>query len=154
MAELYRKRWTIEGRFYEVTQTLNCEPQTLGYPQAALFAFCLALLASNAVALLKGALRSVHGASKVSGLSAYYLTLEIQQTYRGMMVVLPDESWTFLGKLTAARLARVLRTIAEAVQLPRYAKSKRGPKKKPPSRDRYSNGKHVSTHELLEARKG
>ena len=154
VAELYRKRWTIEGRFYEVTQTLNCEPQTLGYPQAALFAFCLALLASNAVALLKGALRSVHGAATVSGLSAYYLTLEIQQTYRGMMVVLPDESWSFLGKLTAARLARVLRTIAEAVQLPRYAKSKRGPKKKPPSRGRYSNGKHVSTHELLEARKG
>src|SRR5262249_54866161 len=47
IAELYRKRWTIEGRFYEVTQTLNCEPNTLGYPKAALFAFCLALVASN-----------------------------------------------------------------------------------------------------------
>ena len=56
VAELYRKRWTIEGRFYEVTQTLDCEPNTLGYPQAALFAFCLALVASNAVALMKASL--------------------------------------------------------------------------------------------------
>ena len=59
VAELYRKRWTIEGRFYEVTQTLNCEPNTLGYPKAALFAF-LALVASNAVALLRASLRAVH----------------------------------------------------------------------------------------------
>lgn len=50
VAELYLKHWTIEGRFYEVTQTLDCEPNTLAYPKAALFAFCLALVASNAVA--------------------------------------------------------------------------------------------------------
>ena len=51
VAELYRKRWTIEDRFYELAQTLDGEPNTLGYPAAALFAFCLALVASNAVAL-------------------------------------------------------------------------------------------------------
>jgi len=38
-AELYRKRWSIETLFYEVTQTLQCEIKTLGYPSAALFAF-------------------------------------------------------------------------------------------------------------------
>ena len=32
VADLYRRRWTIEGRFYEVTQTLDCEPNTLAYP--------------------------------------------------------------------------------------------------------------------------
>ena len=30
---------------------MTCEIHTLGYPRAALFAFCLALLAANAVAL-------------------------------------------------------------------------------------------------------
>src|SRR5262249_785955 len=43
VAELYRKRWTIENRFYELAMTLNCEPDTLAYPKAALFAFCLGL---------------------------------------------------------------------------------------------------------------
>jgi len=30
VAELYRTRWKIENRFYEVTQTLECEPNTMG----------------------------------------------------------------------------------------------------------------------------
>jgi IS4 transposase len=153
VADLYRKRWTIEGRFYEVTQTLNCEPRTLGYPKAALFAFCLALLASNAVALLKAALRSVHGGDKVAGLSVYYLTLEIQQTYRGMMIAVPEVEWEFLRALSPPSLAQVLREIAAAVKLERYTKAKRGPKKKPPPRSQYKNGRHVSTHRLLESRK-
>ena len=153
VADLYRKRWTIEGRFYEVTQTLNCEPRTLGYPKAALFAFCLALLASNAVALLKAALRSAHGADRVAGLSVYYLTLEIQQTYRGMMIAVPEVEWAFLRALAPTALAQVLREIAGAVKLARYAKATRGPKKKPPPRSRYKNGRHVSTHRLLESRK-
>ena len=41
LAEAYRKRWTIEGMFLEMTETLSCEIDTLGYPKAALFAFCL-----------------------------------------------------------------------------------------------------------------
>jgi IS4 transposase len=71
VAEVYRQRWTIEARFYEVAQTLNCEPNTLAYPQAALFAFCLALVASNAVALMKAALRSVHPADGVEAMSSF-----------------------------------------------------------------------------------
>jgi hypothetical protein len=61
VAELYRRRWTIEGLFLEVERTLECEIKTLAYPKAALFAFCVGLLAANAVAVLKGALRSAHG---------------------------------------------------------------------------------------------
>src|SRR5437660_895042 len=49
LADLYRKRWTIETVFYEITTTLQCEIHALGYPKAALFAFCLALVAFNAV---------------------------------------------------------------------------------------------------------
>ena len=40
-----RKRWTIETMFQELTETLTCEVRALGYPKAALFGFCLALLA-------------------------------------------------------------------------------------------------------------
>ena len=52
---VYGKRWTIETAFLELTTTLSCEMRTLGYPKAALFAFCLALVAYNAVAVIKAA---------------------------------------------------------------------------------------------------
>src|SRR5688572_12426393 len=53
LARVYGKRWSIETAFFEITTTLTCEIDTLGYPKAALFTFCLALLAYNAVSLIK-----------------------------------------------------------------------------------------------------
>jgi hypothetical protein len=153
VAELYLKRWTIEGRFYEVTQTLDCEPNTLAYPKAALFAFCLALVASNAVALLRAALRTVHQPEEVAEMSAYYMALEIQQTYGGMMVALPPAEWLVFRTLTATDLAAVLRQVAHAVEPVRYRKAHRGPKKPPPEREKYQNGGHVSTHKLIQNRR-
>lgn len=153
VAELYRNRWTIEKRFYEVTQTLDCEPNTLGYPKAALFAFCLALLASNAVALMKASLRAVHGNEEVEKLSHFYMTLEVRQNYHGMLIALPPRSWTRFAELSACALAKVLRQVARYVQPNRYRKATRGPKKPPPKKATYQNGGHVSTHRLLEAQK-
>jgi Transposase DDE domain len=149
VAELYRKRWTIEGLFLEVAQTLNAEPQTLAYPRAALFAFCLGLLASNAVALLKAALRAEHGAEAVEELSAYYAALDIQQVHRGMMIALPPPQWERFRDLGAAELAAALRSMARAIDLARYRKATRGPRK-PTARKAYKNGGHVSTHKLLQ----
>jgi hypothetical protein len=46
---------------------------TLGYPKAALFRFCLALLAYNAVSLIKAALRCAQGRQQVNDeVSSYY----------------------------------------------------------------------------------
>jgi hypothetical protein len=153
VADLYRQRWTIEGRFYEVTQTLNCEPNTLGYPPAALFAFCLALVTSNAVALLKAALRSVHDQKTVAEMSSYYMALEVRETYRGMMIALPPALWARFQGLPAAALAEVLRQVARRVQPANYTKAKRGPKKPPRPKGKYHNGGHVSTHRLLQNRR-
>lgn len=155
VAEVYRKRWTIEGLFFEVSQTLSCEIDTLGYPKAALFAFCLGLLASNAVALLKAALRAEHGADEVaSTLSAYYLVLEIRQTYAGMMVAIPPVHWQVFQGFTTAAMAQVLKEIARHVSLRRYRKTPRGPKKPPSKRRRYRNGEHVSTAKIIAERRG
>jgi hypothetical protein len=138
----------------EVAQTLDCEIDTLCYPKAALFAFCLGLLASNAVALLKGALRAVHGAQTVQEkVSGYYLALEIRQTYDGMMVAIPPEHWTVFRTCSDAEMAAVLRTLAEQASLRRYRKHPRGPKKKRPKRGAYQNGAHVATAKLLAARR-
>lgn len=154
VAEVYRKRWTIEGVFFEASQTLSCEIDTLCYPKAALFAFCLGLVACNAVALLKAALRAAHGAERMATeLSAYYLALEIQQTHRGMMVALPPARWECFGTLTAQGMAGVLREMALHVQPERYRKTPRGPKKPPPKRTKYKNGEHVATFRVIADRK-
>jgi IS4 transposase len=65
VAELYRKRWTIEAAFGELAAVLNNEIDTLGYPKAALFAFCAGLLAYNVLNVVKADLRSIHGEEKV-----------------------------------------------------------------------------------------
>jgi IS4 transposase len=148
-AELYRKRWLIETLFYEVTQTLQCEIKTLCYPPAALFVFCLALMAANAVAVLKAALRATHGAEQADQMSAYYMALEIKQVHEGMMIALPPEDWTIFRTMSVAQFAARLKELAGHMDLGYYRKSKRGPKKPPPTMDKYRNGGHVSTHKLL-----
>jgi hypothetical protein len=45
IAALYADRWTIETAFHHLTVDLACEVDTLGYPKAALFGFCVALVA-------------------------------------------------------------------------------------------------------------
>jgi IS4 transposase len=148
-AELYRKRWSIETLFYEVTQTLECEIKTLCYPPAALFVFCLALMAANAVAVLKAALRATHGEEKADEMSTYYMALEIKQVHEGMMIALPPDDWTIFRTMSLAKFAAVLKKIATHIDLGYYRKSKRGPKKPPPAMDQYRNGGHVSTYKLL-----
>jgi hypothetical protein len=152
VADLYRRRWTIETLFLEVTTTLTCEIRTLCYPKAALFAFCLALVAANAVAVIKAALRAAHGEEKADELSGYYLALEVKQVHAGMMIALPPACWEIFRGMAAPRFATLLKKIAAHVDLERYRKSPRGPKKPSPKKDRYQNGGHVSTHKLLTER--
>jgi IS4 transposase len=152
-AELYRKRWSIETLFYEVTQTLQCEIKTLCYPRAALFVFCLALMAANGVAVLKAALRASHGVEQADEMSAYYMALEIKQVQAGMMIALPPEQWAIFRALSVSEFAAQLREMAAHMDLEMYRKSKRGPKKPPRPKDQYQNGGHVSTDKLLRNKK-
>jgi Transposase DDE domain len=152
VADLYRKRWRIENRFYEVTQTLNCEPNTLGYPKAALFAFCLAMVASNAVALLKAALRATHEVEAVANMSQHYMATDIVEPLTGMMIVLPTDAWMIYRTMAAADLANTLRRIASHVDPAYYRKAKRGPKRPQPLKAICHRGSHVSTHKLIQAR--
>jgi hypothetical protein len=55
VAELYRKRWTIETAFQQLEKNFESEINTLGYPRAALFGFCLALVAYNTLAVIEAA---------------------------------------------------------------------------------------------------
>ena len=73
VARLYRKRWTLETAFQHLEAYFHSEINTLGYPKAALFGFCLALVAYNMLAVVMAALRSVHGTETIDEeLSLYY----------------------------------------------------------------------------------
>jgi IS4 transposase len=73
-SKLYLERWQIEKMFQVVTDTFNCELKTLGYPKAALFVFCMTLVAFNILSTVKSALKEVHGAEKIdTEFSSYYI---------------------------------------------------------------------------------
>jgi len=154
IAELYRGRWTIETAFGELAATLSNEINTLAYPKAALFCFCVGLVAYNVLGVVKGALRAAHGQEKVSkDVSAYYLATEIARTYAGMMIAIPEKSWGVFAGLTAGELGRVLKDLAMRVRLETLQKHPRGPKKPVIKKPKNNKQPHVSTARLLEKRK-
>ncbi len=154
VADWYRKRWDIEGVFQDLTQTLRCEIDTLGYPKAALFGFCTALIAFNALAVAKAALRSVHGAVEVEEkVSDYHLAGEVAAVYEGMDIAVPPDEWLPFQEMTPNALSRTLKKLAAQVRLDRFRKHKRGPKKPRPKRKSGTGSTHVSTARLIAARK-
>ena len=154
IAELYRGRWTIETAFQELTLHLNSEINTLGYPRAALFGFCVALVAYIIMAVLKAALRSVHGAQNIEdNFSGYYLADELSGVYRGMMITIPDPHWLVFSRLTQSQLIELLKTLAENVNLSRFQKHSRGPKKPAKKRKTDKRKPHVSTARVISNRK-
>jgi IS4 transposase len=152
VAELYQKRWTIEVVFHELTMALQCEVNTLGYPKAALFTFCVALLLENTLAMLKGSLRAAHGEEATADLSGNLLSYELQTTYEGMMVAIPPEHWTPFATMSLKEFANTLKALAKRVNITRFRKYKRGPKKPPTPRAKYHNGGHASTAKILALR--
>jgi hypothetical protein len=153
LAELYRQRWSIETLFLVLTEALACENPGLNYPKAALFGFCMALLAYNVLSLVKAALRVVHGSQVIEQtLSLYYVVSSVSRNYSGMMIALPEEQWVGFRTLTANELASVLRQLAEHVNLSAYTKHPRGPKKPTPKRHHDPKHPHVSTAKVLSER--
>jgi IS4 transposase len=155
LARLYLERWSIEGLFNVLTTTLLCEQKGLGYPKAALFSFCVTLLAYNVLASVKAALRSVHGSAKVEEeVSLPKVAEHVSRNYEGMMVGLPAMEWLPFGILRASDLARCLRQWAATVCLEKVRKAKSRPRKKGgPKAVHDPSTPHVSTARLLAARR-
>ena len=153
LARLYLQRWRIEEAFRQLTLELGCEVRTLGYPKAALLAFSLAVMGYNCLSVTKAVLAHVHGRAKVDEeLSSYYLAEEVQSTWDGLAIAIPEKEWVRLVELPSAAFVDVLLEIAAHVDWCRYRKTKRGPKK-PVSRTKVQRGSHKATASLLNATK-
>ena len=153
IAELYRDRWTIETAFQYLENHYNSEINALGYPRAALFAFCVSLVSYIIVSVMKSALGSVYGADVIEKqVSGYYIADEISATYRGMMIAIDDAHWIVFRQISATKLSEILKELAGNIRLSAFQKHPRGPKKPKPKRKCCKNTPHVSTARILAKR--
>jgi IS4 transposase len=155
IAELYQKRWKVEGLFQVLTQTLVGEIPSLGYPKAALFAFGVALVSYNIASVLRAALRVQFGSEKVEKeVSGYYIANEVRSTHAGMDVALDETIWEPFRTMSPSEMARKLLEYAGQVRLSSFKRTPRGAKKPVPPRTKHTTKPHVSTARLLAERDG
>ena len=145
-SELYRTRWRIESAFQELTESLRCEIDTLGYPKAALFGFALAVVSYNVLVVTRAALASGLGeeVGGVEALSSYHMATQVAAVDEGLSIAVPPSAWDRFVAMTAAEFAGWLDGVARGIDWRPYRKQPRGPKK-PVEVKRTRRGAHRST---------
>jgi len=155
VADLYRRRWSIEGMFQRLESVLDSEIETLGNPKAALLGFASAVLAYNILSVLKRSVEQAHHSTQSEDWEAsiFHLTVQVRSGYEGMQIALPPELLSI--PVAAGGLAQHLLSLARNIRPKSVAKSKRGPKVSKPKE--WLEGKavhaHVSTDRVLKAAK-
>jgi len=149
-AELYRTRWKIESAFQELTESLRCEINTLGYPRAALFGFALAVLSYNLLVVTRAGMASGLGEEIGGGelVSSYYMANEVAAVETGMVIAVPPSVWQRFVAMTAGEFAGWVHEVARGIDWRPYRKNPRGPKK-PVVVKRTTRGAHRSTAQEL-----
>ena len=148
--EAYRDRWQIERHFQTLTDLLHCEVPGLGYPRAALFAFSMSVVSGNALAVLKGNLRAVHGEEMAGAVSNFELVDQAAEVYPGMMIAVPPEHWDWVRRSPAEMVAGVLSHLAAKVPVDRMLRTRRGPKKaRTQAKQSGARHRHVATKKRL-----
>jgi IS4 transposase len=152
IAELYRRRWCVEGMFQRLEAALHSEIRSLGHPRAALLGFAVAVLAYNVLALLQRCIEQAHQATHPAlQVSTYHLALQIRSGYEGMLIALPAEQWPAYDDADPATVAAHLTRLARNVVPRQLAASPRGPKRtaKKGYVDAAVARKHVATARVL-----
>lgn len=127
IAQVYRRRWRIEGLFLRLERVLHSEAGRLGRPRAALLGFAAAVLAHNVLSLVSACIEQVHGPEP--RVSVFHLGRQIGAGYEGLMVAL-GHAPVLTGREDAEGVAARLLALAERVDPKRIATSPRGPKRK------------------------
>ena len=154
IADLYRRRWTLETAFQHVERHFNSEIETLAYPKAALFGFALALVAYNIFSVMISALDCAHQKPVSKDVSGYYISHEIAATFLALVQLGEGLDWGFAAAHAPSEFADWLRETARHVNLRALKKHSRGPKQ-PKSKPPYDPKQpHVSTYQLLKDKSG
>lgn len=149
VANAYRHRWEEETAFNVLQMTLTCELASIGHPNAATFLFCTSMLAYNLRQTIFASLFAVHPEEDVLNVSHFHLSMNVSDYTRGMLVAITPDEWHELIPTTINGVASLLKRIASSINLSKFRKSVRGPKKKKPDRSRNVASSHVSTAKLL-----
>ena len=153
VAELYRRRWTLETAFQHVEKHFNSEIETLAYPKAALFGFAMALVAYNIFSVMISALDCAHDQPVSKDVSGYYIAHEVAATFLALIQLGDGLDWGFAAACAPPEFAAWLRDTARNVNLRSLKKHTRGPKQ-PKSKPPYDPKQpHVSTYQLLADKK-
>jgi hypothetical protein len=153
VAHLYRKRWTLETAFQHIEKHFESEINTLAYPRAALFGFCLAWVAYNLFSVMLAALDSAHEKPVSQEVSSYYIAHDIGSTFLALLQLDEALDWQFAAAYSPSQFAQWLRQVALHVDLASLKKHRRGPKKPKPKVPYDPKHPHVSTHQLLQQSK-
>jgi hypothetical protein len=151
VAGIYQQRRGIENSFQELEAALRSEIDTLAYPKAALFGFCMGLVLCNLFQVIRATTEKLPGAPKPETISGVLLGQEIT-TYLGALLLLelpthyPQADWT------ANQMAKWLLRIANRIDWRCYRKSHRGPKKKKEFVRGKRSSPHKATSRVLAAR--
>ena len=128
---------------------LHGEIAGLGRPRAALFAMGMALVAANALAVVKQTLRVTQGEEEFEKLSGFYLADEVQGHYRSLDKLVAEEEWLALGAESPERFWGWCQAVGAQVRTQALHKHPRGPKKPQPPRASGKDRHHYSTYRLL-----
>jgi IS4 transposase len=152
LAQLYRRRWRIEGMFQRLESVLHSEIKSLGHPRAALLGFAVAVVAYNVLSLLQRAVEHAHRQQTPElEVSTYHLSVQVKSGYEGMLIAVPAEHWPSSASQDPQTLAQTLLRLAQRILPKQVATSKRGPKTIQPKGyvDAHVASAHVSTARLI-----
>ena len=96
------------------------------------------------------AIRSAYPENNVNEeISEYYIAKEISATYNGMEIIVPDDEWNIFRGGTVSEVGRLLLELASRLDLLKFRKHKRGPKKPPLPKSKHKGKPHVFTAKPL-----
>jgi IS4 transposase len=149
IAEVYRERWTIESHFNFLKHCLHGEVESLGKPRAALFMMFLALVTSNALAVVRQAVRTTHGDDEWERLSGYYLADELAKNYHAVDVLIEATGWREVEQLSLKEFWNWTQRVVQYLRPAAFYKHPRGPKLPAPPKTSGKHRHHYSTFRLL-----
>lgn len=149
ISDLYRERWTIESHFQFLKHCLHGEVESLGKPRAALLMMFMALVTSNALAVVRHAIRTSHGEEEWKRLSGYYLADELAKNYHAVDVLIEASQWQDIRQHSLTNFWKWTQRVIGQLRAAAFYKHPRGPKLPPLPKRSGKQRHHYATYRLL-----
>lgn len=151
LLKLYRKRWSIEQMFQQVTETFALDHLIGCRPQAILLQFALCLLMYNLVQVVKRYVAADGGVDDVSAVSTYGLFYDVRRELTAW-AYLAQVPWRRVSRDAAQMRQRLTELTAGSWDPVAYTKAADKNPRKPKPPPKRLHGGHTSVQRLLEGK--